>query len=214
LIINVSGFWWSETTQGEEMKTYKVDKNSEYVKDMGSYYLLTRNDWDGNLEIDLDKLCIVEGNQDVSGNQVVRGNQVVMGYQDVSGNQVVMGYQDVSGNQVVRGYQVVMGYQDVSGNQVVMGYQDVSGNQDVMGYQKRTCIVKAFNCKWYYYIKIDTLKIGCKEMTWKEWDKWFKGKEVFTTQRDTKDFDVIENGYQCAKIMREQLVIEKKYCKD
>lgn len=141
------------------MKTYKVDKNSEYVKDMGSYYLLTRNDWDGNIEIDLDKLCVVEGNQDVSG------------------------------------------------------YQDISCNQDIRGYQDVTSICKAFNSKWWYYIKIDTLKIGCKEETWDEWDKWFKGKEVFSTERNTKDFELIKNGFECAKVMRKQLVIQAKYVK-
>ena len=49
-------------------KTYKITKDSEFVQDKGSYYLLTRNDWDGNLEIYLDKLCVVEGNQFIDGN--------------------------------------------------------------------------------------------------------------------------------------------------
>ena len=52
--------------------------------------------------------------------------------------------------------------------------------------------------------------IGCKEKTWEEWDKWFAGKEEFETERGTKEFELIHNGYLCAKQFKKTLNIWEK----
>lgn len=54
------------------MKTYKITKESEFVVDKGSHYLLTRFQWDGNLDIDLDKTLIVDkdGHIDTRGGRI------------------------------------------------------------------------------------------------------------------------------------------------
>lgn len=127
------------------MKTYEITKDSKFVVDKDDYYLLTRNDWDGNLVVKLDKLVVVEGGQTVEGSQWV------------------------------------------------------------------TKIIKSFNCKWLFYIKKESLNIGCKEKTWDEWEIWFSGNEEFSTKRGTKEFDLIQNGYECAKQFRKIFDIMDKY---
>ena len=50
--------------------------------------------------------------------------------------------------------------------------------------------------KWAVsYRNKDIIQIGCKTKTVKEWDEWFKGKEVFNTPRNTKDFKRIYANY-------------------
>ncbi|WP_312394801.1 pentapeptide repeat-containing protein, partial [Chryseobacterium sp.] len=61
--------------------------------------------------------------------------------------------------------------------------------------------------KWRIAIKGDTLKIGCKEMTFTEWEEWFKGEEVFDTQRDTEDFKRIQASFLAYKAYYEFLKI-------
>lgn len=60
------------------MKTYIITKDSEFIVNKGDYYLLTKNDWDGNLIIEeLGKTLVVEGDQRVEGDQIVKGDQIV-----------------------------------------------------------------------------------------------------------------------------------------
>jgi len=56
-------------------------------------------------------------------------------------------------------------------------------------------------CKWDVTYSSDYLNvnIGCKTMTIKEWDKFFKSKEEFSTPRSHADFKLIEANYQAVK---------------
>jgi len=56
-------------------------------------------------------------------------------------------------------------------------------------------------CKWDVSYSSDyaTINIGCKSMTIKEWDKFFKSKEEFSTPRSHADFKLIEANYQAVK---------------
>ena len=54
-------------------------------------------------------------------------------------------------------------------------------------------------CKWAVTIINEKIKIGCKEMSIKEWDLFFKSDEEFDTKRDTNDFIRIEANYKAAK---------------
>ena len=53
--------------------------------------------------------------------------------------------------------------------------------------------------KWGIAIKGDVLKIGCKEMTFNEWELWFAGKEEFSTKRGTEDFKRIQASFLAYK---------------
>lgn len=46
-------------------------------------------------------------------------------------------------------------------------------------------------CKWSHSLNSDKITIGCKTKTIKEWTKWFKSDEVYSTQRDTPEFKQI-----------------------
>lgn len=60
--------------------------------------------------------------------------------------------------------------------------------------------VMAPTCKWVYGITPDgKIRIGRKEMSIKEWDKWFKSNEEFSTKRDTIAFKKIAFCYKTAK---------------
>jgi len=49
------------------------------------------------------------------------------------------------------------------------------------------------------------IKIGCKEKSIKEWDKWFKGKEEFSTPRGTLEFKMIFAHYKAMKAYVEEM---------
>ena len=57
------------------------------------------------------------------------------------------------------------------------------------------------SCKWriYYDVENKIIEIGCKRMTIKEWDKWFRSKKEFETKRNTKEFELIRKNYLLAK---------------
>jgi len=54
-------------------------------------------------------------------------------------------------------------------------------------------------CKWGFSILGDEIQIGCEKRTIKEWDLFFKSKEVLSTERDTQDFKQIEAVYLACK---------------
>ena len=57
---------------------------------------------------------------------------------------------------------------------------------------------RAICSKWYITISLKgMIRIGCKEKTIEEWDKWFAGIEVFSTPRDSQEFKMIYAHY-CA----------------
>lgn len=59
--------------------------------------------------------------------------------------------------------------------------------------------------KWYVTISLKgMIWIGCKEKTIADWDKWFKGKEIFSTPRDSQEFKMIYAHYRA---MREYALI-------
>ena len=49
--------------------------------------------------------------------------------------------------------------------------------------------------KWSSGIKGDMIKIGCKEKTIEDWDKFFESDEVFETKRGTDEFKQIQALY-------------------
>jgi hypothetical protein len=61
------------------------------------------------------------------------------------------------------------------------------------------------NCKWSFTIKGDLIQIGCKEKTIKEWDAFFKSKEVYSTGRGTEEFKQIEAVYKACKAYLQHL---------
>ena len=61
------------------------------------------------------------------------------------------------------------------------------------------------NCKWSFTIKGDLIQIGCKEKTIKEWDAFFKSKEVYSTERGTEGFKQIEAVYKACKAYLQHL---------
>ena len=54
-------------------------------------------------------------------------------------------------------------------------------------------------CKWDFGFKGELLQIGCESKTIKDWDKFFKSKEIIETERDTKEFKQIEAVYKGMK---------------
>ena len=54
-------------------------------------------------------------------------------------------------------------------------------------------------CKWSLAIKGDYIRIGCKEKTVEEWDKWFESEEAYETIRGTEAFARIEASYKAYK---------------
>ena len=52
---------------------------------------------------------------------------------------------------------------------------------------------------WSLAIKGDYIRIGCKEKTVEEWDKWFESEEVYETERGTEAFARIEASYKAYK---------------
>lgn len=53
--------------------------------------------------------------------------------------------------------------------------------------------------KWGIAIKGDLLRIGCKEKTFEEWEKWFSGTEEYSTERNTEDFKRIQASFLAYK---------------
>lgn len=106
------------------MKTYIITEESKFIVNKGTYYLLNRNHWDGNLVIkNLGKPILVEGDQIVEGSQIVGCEQKIEGDQVIKGHQTVKVYQQIEGDQVVKGHQIVKRKQLVKGYQTVEGYQ-------------------------------------------------------------------------------------------
>ena len=54
-------------------------------------------------------------------------------------------------------------------------------------------------CKWSVGIVGNKIKIGCKQKSIKEWDKWFKSSEIYSTPRGTDEFKQIEAMYKATK---------------
>ena len=54
-------------------------------------------------------------------------------------------------------------------------------------------------CKYSLAIKGDYIRIGCKEKTVEEWDKWFESEETYETIRGTEAFARIEASYKAYK---------------
>ena len=54
-------------------------------------------------------------------------------------------------------------------------------------------------CKCSLAIKGDYIRIGCKEKTVEEWDKWFESEETYETIRGTEAFARIEASYKAYK---------------
>ena len=54
-------------------------------------------------------------------------------------------------------------------------------------------------CKYSLAIKGDYIRIGCKEKTVEEWDKWFESEETYETERGTEAFARIEASYKAYK---------------
>ena len=54
-------------------------------------------------------------------------------------------------------------------------------------------------CIWSLAIKGDSIRIGCKEKTVEEWDKWFESEETYETERGTEAFARIEASYKAYK---------------
>jgi hypothetical protein len=61
------------------------------------------------------------------------------------------------------------------------------------------------SCRWNIFVKIksksETIRIGCKEKTIEEWDKFFLDSsiETFVTPRNAIEFEDIKSGYEIAK---------------
>lgn len=57
-------------------------------------------------------------------------------------------------------------------------------------------------CKWgvYYNITKSIIKIGCYEKSVTEWDEWFNSTEEFETNRNSEQFNLIEQAYKLAKL--------------
>jgi hypothetical protein len=213
----------TKTINGVEFLVYKSGMllNDETK----SYYFEEDLDYDGDincLNFYALKKVVVRGNQDVRGNQYVRGNQDVGGNQYVRGNQYVVGNQDVRGNQYVRGNQdvggnqYVVGNQDVRGNQYVRGNQDVRGNQYVRGNQDVRFIKVYLFSKWAIIIDRDTdsVSIGCKQKTVKEWKLWFKNKETYNLSADDRNYLKLESAFKIACEMKKHLILMNDKPKD
>lgn len=71
---------------------------------------------------------------------------------------------------------------------------------DLSSAKKENSILPIY-CKWgvNYSSDFKTIHIGCKSNTIKDWDKWFKGSEVFETSRDTEEFKLIQANYEAVK---------------
>jgi hypothetical protein len=50
-------------------------------------------------------------------------------------------------------------------------------------------------CKWSVGITNNKISIGCKDKTIKEWDEFFKSKDIIGTKRDTQEFKQIQAVY-------------------
>lgn len=46
-----------------------------------------------------------------------------------------------------------------------------------------------------------------------EWELWFSGTEEFETKRGTKQFELIQVGFECAKAQRKVFDVFQKYNK-
>ena len=99
--------------------------------------------------------------------------------------------------------------QVVSGDQVVRGKQDVSGDQVVNGNQVVRYLRLYFYTKWAFFIDRDTdiIKIGCKEKSISDWQKFFAEKQTYDTPVDSVAYKKIECGFKMAVQMKEQLTI-------
>jgi hypothetical protein len=68
-------------------------------------------------------------------------------------------------------------------------YANLSG-ANLSGANLRDAYIPMY-CKWSHSLNGDKLYIGCKTKTIKEWTKWFKSDEVYSTQRNTPEFKQI-----------------------
>jgi uncharacterized protein YjbI with pentapeptide repeats len=60
--------------------------------------------------------------------------------------------------------------------------------------------------KWFVGLTFEgTVKIGCKIKTFKEWDAWFKGKEEYSTKRNTPEFKRIYAHYVAIKAYKKEM---------
>ena len=66
-------------------------------------------------------------------------------------------------------------------------------------------IVTTLNSRWMFSIRKATLKIGCENKSWEEWELWFAGEEEFDTERGTESFNRIEEGFQMAKTLKRRV---------
>lgn len=49
--------------------------------------------------------------------------------------------------------------------------------------------------KWAMFYSINEIEIGCKVKTTAEWDEWFDSDEVYETDRDTEEFELIYQDF-------------------
>jgi hypothetical protein len=55
-------------------------------------------------------------------------------------------------------------------------------------------------CKWRFsIINNEIIKIGCKEKNIADWDLFFNSNEIYTTERNTKDFKKIKAVFEACK---------------
>ena len=56
--------------------------------------------------------------------------------------------------------------------------------------------------KWYYKIFPfeDKIGIGCKEKTISEWETWFSTKQKYEVEPNSREYQLIENGFKMACI--------------
>ena len=60
--------------------------------------------------------------------------------------------------------------------------------------------------KWFVGLTFeDKVRIGCKTKTFKEWDAWFKGKEEYSTKRNTPEFKRIYAHYVAIKAYKKEM---------
>jgi len=78
------------------------------------------------------------------------------------------------------------------------------GGADLRGADLRGADLPMY-CKWEFSIKDKKLKIGCKEKTFNQWEKWFSSSEEFETKRDSDEFKQIEAMYRGYKAYYEHL---------
>ena len=138
-----------------------------------------------------DKGGWVESMDNLYDNAFVSGAAIVYGNVMVYGSAMVHGNAMVSGNARVSDNAMVSGNARVSGNSIVSGNARVSGNSIVSGGEFTTSPLQIQGSNHFINeSKNGYLRIGCKELTLKEWEDNFVviGKENGYSNKQIEEY--------------------------